>query len=364
MADAHSTAQRRRRIVIDALSRELSTDADSSTTKLAARLDQARPLVVSADIDGLVSATMLASVARNFEIVAFLQKSATWLVHPGVADDVPANAIAVDLFSPDHDSISNHVILWGARNIKAAGLRDAFVKWDEHISVMGKNHLQAAPSIWAGTQGGYEAADRPDSARYKYPLGTAQILLAMLEVADRAPKFFDRTYLPWLVANCDGGVSTFSKYADNARVWWPVMAGAVGPGSLTEQLYELVSHARPHDFRDAVHQLERERRSANEPTFLKDDWTLSSTGTTSIADALTWLTELTGWRDPVRGGIAGLDKWISLKVSSSGLVPYSKPNSLGAGAAQSIGSAHHALNANFYHGGRDGSRFNWVGGWV
>src|SRR5690606_16621550 len=104
-----------------------------STTKLAARLDQARPLVVSADIDGLVSATMLASVARNFEIVAFLQKSATWLVHPGVAYDVPANAIAVDLFSPDHDSISNHVILWGARNIKAAGLRDAFVKWDQHI---------------------------------------------------------------------------------------------------------------------------------------------------------------------------------------------------------------------------------------
>ena len=251
-------------------------------------------------------------------------------------------------------------------------VRHAFAKWDALVDVMATPMLLAVPSIWAHTQGGYEEAARPDSATYKYPLGTAQILLAMLEVAGHPPKFFDRTYLPWLVANCDGGVSTYAKYANNARVWWPVMAGAVGPGSLTEQVFELVDRARPHDFLDAVHRLDRERQAQGLAPWLNDQWNLAGGGSSVpvLQDALKWLTELTGWRDPVRGGIADLGTWALRDPKASAQVYYTSTGPKGGlakddpdGAAALILDAETALNANFYHGGQTGSRFNWVGAW-
>lgn len=231
--------------------------------------------------------------------------------------------------------------------------------------------LLAVPSLWANTQGGYEGPGRADSSTYKYPLGTAQILLAMLEVSGCSPKFFDRTYLPWLVANCDGGVSTYTRYADNARVWWPVMAGAVGPGSLTEQVFELVDRARPHDFLDAVHRLDRERQASGAARWLNDKWNLDGQSIPVLQDTLRWLTNLTGWRDPVRDGIDGLDSWVVRPLTSSAQVYYTSTGPSGVlkatddpdKAAQRILDGEWALNVNFYQGGRSGSRFNWVGGW-
>ncbi len=324
-------------------------------------------MMVSADIDGLVSATMLGSVAPRFDIVAFSVGSASWLVHPSVQLGPPTDLFGVDLFSAYHDNVSNHVIKWGRKVLQAIPVRMAFQQWDATVDLMATQLLFGVPSIWAATQGGQEDAGIPDSSRYKYPLGTAQILLAMLEVAGRGPKFFDRTYLPWLVANCDGGVSTYAKYADNARVWWPMMAGAVGPGSLTEQIFELVDRARPHDFLDAVHRLDRERPVGQAP-FLRDDWNLAGSSVAVLKATLSWLTDLTGWRDPVRDGITSLDTWVSLPPTASALAYYKTPGlksdpTMAAAVAAQVSGASAALNANFFHGGPSGSRFNWVGGW-
>ncbi|MFC7726164.1 hypothetical protein ACFQW6_13685 [Nocardioides sp. GCM10028917] len=370
--DAHSTAQARRRIAIEALGRELSNDPTSASTRLGSMLGEARPMVVSADIDGLVSATMLGSVAPNFEIAALSVGSAAWLVHPSVSSGAPSDMFGVDVFSANHDNVSNHVIKWGDKKAQLLPVREAFARWDLLVDTMSKSKLLAVPALWANTQGGREQAGRPDSSTYKYPFGTAQILLAMLEASGHAPKFFDRTYLPWLVANCDGGVSTYARYAANARVWWPVMAGAIGPGSLTEQIFELVDTSRPHDFLDAVHRLDRER-PASVPQFLNDKWNLMGGTTPSLTvlqHTLTWLTDLTGWRDPVRGGIPALDQWVMLPPSASGLVYYTSAGPKGGVAkddpllaASLIDGAASALNANFYQGGMTGSRFNWVGSW-
>lgn len=379
MADAHSTAQQRRRIAIDALGRELSAEPTSAASRLAAMLGTPRPLMVSADIDGLVSATMLGSVAPHFEIVAFSTQSSGWLVHPSVQDSPPSDLFGVDLFSIQHDNVSNHIVKWGAKRLQIPPVLQAFRQWDAAVDAAASQRLLAVPAIWSNTQGGYEEAGRADSATYKYPFGTAQILLAMLEVSGHAPRFFDRTYLPWLVANCDGGISSFATYANNARVWWPVMAGAVGPGSLTEQIYELVERMRPHDFLDAVHRLDRERQAQSKTAWLNDQWNLAGPSTQVLVDALTWLTELTGWRDPVRGGIADLPSWVPRTLVDSAQVYYTSSTPTDAqflknptwvkakldpvGAAARITGAISALNANFFIGGQSGSRFNWVGGW-
>ena len=336
-------------------------------------------MFVSADIDGLVSAAMLASVAEGFEIVAFSMQSNRWLVHPSVATDVPDDLLGVDLFSVQHDNISNHVVTWGRKKLQVPEVRTAFELWDYQVEVASNERLLAVPAIWAHTQGGYEDAGIADSANYKYPFGTAQILLAMLEAGGHGPKFFDRTYLPWLVANCDGGIETYAKYANNARVWWPVMAGAVGPGSLTEQIFRMVDTMRPHDFLDAVHRLDRERQATGGEPWLNDKWNLSSSSPRVVQDTLAWLTELTGWRDPVCGGTGRLDEWLQLPLRGSAQVYYTgatpgaaafaqnptwvKAKESPTEAARLIVGAVDALNANFFMGGQSGSRFNWVGGW-
>lgn len=363
-----STAAARRKIAIEALSRELdASNPASSASRLGALLSGPHAMAASADIDGLVSATMLGSVAPSWEVVALQVQSTTMLVHPSVAQGMPADLVAVDLFSVNHHSISNHVVKYGSRGLRLAGLRAAFQAWDASIDTAGQTYLQAVPAIWAGTEGSYEDAGRPYSSKYKYPLGTAQILLAMLEASGHPPKFFDRHYLPWLVANCDGGVSTYTKYAWNARVWWPVMAGAVGPASLTEQVFRLVDGMRPHDFADTVNALDRERAANGEQAWLDDNWNLAGPRTSTIERALRWLCDLTGWRDPLRGGIDGLKHWVQQPVNGSGAVPIAGPSRVStateAAAIAAVGSASTALSANFYHGGFSGSRFNWAGGW-
>lgn len=356
-------------------------------------LSQPRSVVASGDIDGLVSATMLASVTRSWNVVAFSMQSSQWLVHPsltsdgnpradlfaGQAEKHPGDLFGVDLFSVQFDNVSNHVVEYGTKKLQNPEVRAAFNDWDEAVREAATTRLLAVPGIWANTQGGQESLDTPTSSRYKYPFGTAQILLAMLEASGHPPKFFDRTYLPWLVANCDGGVSTYSKYAANARVWWPVMAGAVGPGSLTEQIYSMVDSMRPHDFLDAVHRLDRERQASNLDPWLNDDWNLKGQSVQVLQQTLRWLTELTGWRDPVHGGLESLGTWVTVPLVSSAQVYYATPPTekqvknnpatvVGAKAdptlaAALIRAAATAYNANFFHGGPTGSRFNWVGGW-
>lgn len=366
MSGVQETVTQRRRIAIEALGRELDgADPSSSAARLGRRLANPRPLAVSADIDGIVSAAMLASVAATWDVVALVVKSERILVHPSVASAMPADLVAVDLFSLKHDSISNHVVKYGAKQPRLANLSAAWRRWDAAVDAAATQRLMAVPSIWAGTQGCYEDADKATSSKYKYPLGTAQLVLALLEAAGHPPRFYDRDYLPWLLANCDGGVSTYTKHSYNARVWWPVLAGAVGPASLTEQVFRLVDGMRPHDFHDKVNALDRERQARREKRWLNDQWNLADERRDTLARTLQWICDLTGWRDPLRGGIGDLGAWVEMPLRPGGLVEMAGITQADeARKVQLIDSAVDALNANFYMGGfGPGSRFNWIGGW-
>ena len=367
----HGTAQARRRIAIDALGRELDGSNPASAASRLANLVETsqRPMLVSADIDGLVSASMLASVAKDWDIVAFVAQSQKLYIHPDFVDERPADIFGIDVFSPRFDNVSNHVALFGSKQIQITEVRTAFTEWDELVVSSGAARLLAVPSIWAGTEASYEGSDRPTSAKYKYPLGTAQVLLALLEAGGHAPRFYDRHFLPWLVANCDGGVSTYSEHAYNAGIWWSTLAGAVGPASLTEQVYARVSGMRPHDFIDAVNRLDRER--AAQTAWLDDKWNLVDQSRETLGRTLRWIDELTGWGDPLHGGLDGFPDWVEVAVlpNQKGEVYIGGPkyreitSQDPAGAAQLISDAEYAVNANFYFGGFSGSRFNWVGGW-
>lgn len=364
-AGTHGTAQARRRIAMASLGRELDAkDHRSAARRLRTILDKgsARPMAVSGDIDGVVASSMLGSVAPHFKVAALVINSEHAIVHPDYVGTDLKHFFGVDLFSIQFDNISNHVEFFGDTNLRVEPIRLAFGAWDEAIrEAEAHGKFFGVPSIWAKTQGGRENPQRADAATYKYPFGTAQILLALLEAAGRPPKFLDQTYLPWLVANADGGVTTFSRWADNSRVWWPVLAGAVGPGSLTAEIYNRVRTMRPHDFRDAVHQLDRE--FGDEPRFLNDDWNLQNHQVETMARAYRWLIDLTGWVDPIVGGVDGLSEWrqfplTEAKVHLSNWGTKDVPKAVAA-----IQGANLALNVNFRHGGKDGSRFNWVGPW-
>lgn len=369
-----TSAPERRLLAIRSLDNELSlANPSSCAARLQAMVaaDSARPLIASADIDGLVSATMLASVAPGWDVVALVADSDRLLLHPSVAGGRPLDLFGVDVFSPTFDNVSNHVVLFGERRLQAQAVREAFDQWDDAVRQAAQERLLAVPGLWAHTQGCYEDAERIDSAKYKYPLGTAQLLLALLEAAGIGPKFFDRQYLPWLVANCDGGVETYRKYAFNAAVWWPALAGAVGPASHTEQIYQRIQNMRPHDFMDAVNRLDRERRAAvpeKEP-WLDDEWNIIDTRRTTLMATLGWLVNLTGWRDPVRDGLESIATWEERRIPDKeralvyiGGPHFKATNSDPDTAAANVRGACNALNANFYLGGESGSRFNWVGG--
>jgi hypothetical protein len=366
----HKTAQDRRRIAIEALGYQLDpNEPASAAARLAGVLGgPPRPIVASGDIDGIVSAAMLASVVRGWEVVAIVTQSSKILVHPSVAAGMPDDLFGVDLFSTRFDNVSNHVVQFGPKNIQVTDVRDAFRDWDEHVARAYADRLLAVPAIWARTTACYEDAGRATSAKYKYPLGTAQVLLALLEAAGRPPRFYDRHYLPWLVANCDGGVESYYNHAYNASVWWPTMAAAVGPASLSEQVYQRVATMRPHDFIDAVNRLDRERQALRQPAWLNDQWNLVDQSVATIERTFSWLTALTGWRDPVRGGSESIHTWHVVDIASSGMVyiaggKYKETAADPVTAAARIRGAVDAVNANFYMGGFTGSRFNWVGGW-
>jgi hypothetical protein len=353
-------------MVMQAFESHLTRTSGSAATRLTEMLVDGPPrqMVVSADIDGIVSAMMLHSVAPEWHVIGFVANSERLIVHPQHRESLPDNVFLVDLFSPLLDGVSNHVVLYGNKNLQNVEVRDAFREWDQCVLDAQAQRFHAVPSIWARTEGGYED-ERVTSMRWKYPLGTAQLMLALLEVGRIPPRFYDRHYLPWLVANCDGGISTFSKFPDNAGTWWPMLASAVGPASITEQIYQRVATARPHDFRDAVARLSRELGNKN---FLTDDWNLRSPTIENVIETTSWLHRLTGWGDPVLDGADGMTGWMtrSFGANESGLVyiggdKKKETDKDPATAATRIRQATGALNANFYQGGQSGSRFNWCG---
>lgn len=369
--ERHDTASKRRNLAIRVFRTELDKNIKSSAAaRLAAAIESGgRGLIVGGDTDGLVSASMLASVAPDWDIIGIVVDSQWLLLHPTALEEKRERLFGVDVFSPVIDNVSNHVVLWGSRALKGSpAVLKAFRLWDQTVQQAAAERLFAVPAIWAGTQASRDDYGVETSSRYKYPLGAAQVLLALLESCGRPPRFFDREYLPWLVANCDGGIRSFSEYRWNVGTWWPVMAAAVGPASLTEHVFDRVRTMRPHDFTDVVNKLDREGgpRGKSGNRLLNDQWNLADTTHDGIRGFLEWLVDLTGWRDPVRGGIPAMKSWIRLDVPTQlrGSVPID-PKHLAnndKSEAQRLHGALGAINANFQHWA-EGDRFSWVGGW-
>lgn len=359
--DIQATASQRRRLVAEALSRELDPDVTGSTAAdFASLLDQPRSMLVSADIDGLVTAAMIASVAPDWKIIGFVQRSQAILHHPHYKS-LPDDVFGVDLFSPRFDCISNHPVLFGEKAVRRRPLRTALRAWDDHVHDAATSRTFVVPSLWAGIQAGYEDGKRPTSAKYKYPLGSAQMMLALLEVLDRAPKFYDRALVPWLVANCDGGAASHGQHGYNTSVWWATMAAIAGPGSLTERVYDKADTMRPNDLHAVLNALNRERLAEGKAPVLKDDWNMIGASAKHLQETLAWLVDLTVWADPVRDGLNSIEGWIQTPMAASGFVYINGATDADAAAKSLETATQTAVNANFYVGGQAGSRFNWVG---
>lgn len=374
--DKHASARDRRAIAIKSLGSNLDAhDPVSAVSRFRTQVaewagQELRPLAISGDIDGIVSAAMLASVLPNWRVVAVVgdAKAPNVIrVHPAFKDR-PQGLFGVDLFSLEFDNIGNHIQFYGSRKWQQPLTLDAMNRWDGHVRALVETRLFIVPNIWANIEASYQDGEHPRSAKFKYPLGTAQLMLALLEASGLAPKFFDRRYLPWLVANCDGGVSSLAThaYADNVGLWWSTMAAAVGPGSLSEMIYRLVSEMRPRDFDSAVDTLSREL-ATDGPQFLDDRWNLQAGGPSVWMPAIQWLCSLTGWPDPIFGGCEALDTWLDMSAEpgSGGVIKLDAKawEKTDDHYASLMEGAWKAVNANFRMGGNPGDRFNWVSGW-
>lgn len=364
-ADYRATAPSRRSNIIRGLSREFD---HSTPTSAAARLHALvrggpkRPLIVSADIDGLVSAAMLRAVS-DWQVAALVVKSEKIYVHPEFAEgpfDL-TTAFGVDVFSTLFPSVSNHVALWGRRVLQGAEAHTT-ASYDEAVRARSRDVLMANPSLWVGIEGSYPTNTvRFTSSRYRYPLGTAQFLLALLESASLAPRLFDREYLPWLIANCDGGVESYGRYWFNAPMWWSCMAAAVGPASLSEHLYQLVSQQRPDEFRSVVNKLRSEDPSTAK--HLDHKWNLVSTSLDHIRPVLDWITSISGWLDPVLGGAAALKDWVTMTPERGSLdiarMPVGGPDVFRHHLRSSLAAVH--TNFNFFETNELGWMLPWAG---
>ncbi len=383
------TAEARKKLIIAAFSEELDPLNERSSARVLADMiksGEPRPILTSGDIDGLLSAAMLSSVSARvgstdgrWEVVAITlstPEGQAILTHPAVAAERPPNIFGVDVFSTEFDNVSNHIVLFGDRRLSVDQVREAFEDWDAAVraAAASPDRLIADPNLWAEIYASRNDGAYPHGAPYKYPLGTAQILLALLEAGEVAPRFFDGHYLPWLLANCDGGVASYtSKYFPNVSLWWSLMAGAVGPGSLTQMIYERVRTMLPHDFSNAVHQLSREQSAQSRAHHLDDTWNITPKTAVAMATVFDLIEQLTGWGDPVRDGTAGIVDWVLIPETDGIKVPLARGKMVAeatasgmtlADVANSIRQAvSGATNANFYMGGQSGDRFNWFGGW-
>jgi hypothetical protein len=322
--DRRNTAGERRKRIVSLFRAEFDlARSDSALARFSALMTgvRQRPLIVSADIDGLVSAMML-SQATGWKVTALIVESKTVLLHPTWRDIPslladPAGVFGVDVFSSRFDNASNHPVLWGTKSPggdAAAGRRVA--EHDRELRARGGpgRSLFLNASFLAGIEGARDASDRALGLPYKYPLGTAQLLLASLEAVGRSPRMFDREYLPWLVANCDGGLKSIGKFPWNVPLWWSALAAAVGPGSLSEQLYRLAEGQRPNEFADIVNRVRLERSEV--AVALDDEWNIRRPSDLGGLETICgWIDELSGWGDPFEGGLGSLATWRAIEPS-------------------------------------------------
>lgn len=357
--DRRATAAERRRRVIEVFDRQFNLkDERSAVRRFGALLDEPRVIVANADIDGLVSSMMLASVSQ-WRVGAIIDKRG-YLHHPHRSpflnpDSLATTAVGVDVFSLRFPSAANHPVLYGGdvSRAQAAPLR----RHDERVAAASVDLPMVNPSLWVGTEarlGSAHALGMP----YKYPFGTAQVLLAVLEAVGRPPRFFDRQFLPWLVANCDGGVDTIRTYAWNAEVWWSALAAVVGPSSQSEALYRLATTQRPNEFVDADHRLRYEYPETS-PN-LNGKWNLRNTTPGALAAVTSLITDLSGWPDPFLDGVSSLSTWQSVEPHRA-VLPVSGLTKINAQDLEALlVEASSAIHLNFSVFKERGTALGWM----
>lgn len=300
----------------------LDEDEAVGTDPASAQPD-GRPLhrwgLASWDIDGLVSSMMLAA-SSAIRVVALVDKSERVRLHPSfdslAAAVDPGRAFAIDLYGSLLDGVSNHPVFWGRRRLSSNAAAGALTAaYDETIEQRATTRVQVNASLWARIEAATTNSEVHLGADYRYPLGAAQLMLAVLEAIDRSPRLFDREFLPWLVANCDGGLETIRQYAFNVPMWWSAMAAAVGPGSISEQIYRLASEQRPNDFVSVDRRL-RFEETDRAARALTEKWNLRDQSPETLAHVTEWIGEISGWPDPFWGGVASITDWPLVPVES------------------------------------------------
>ncbi len=267
-------------------------------------------MIVNRDIDGLVSALMLSEVT-GWKIGAI-----TWakkiLVHPDFADVndlLSAKPYAVDLYSSQLPSLSNHMQFVGADSLSAnANLKDLVRDYDNEVAKRGA-HLDTfafVPSIWAGSQAANPDDTDPKSRRYRYPMGSAQLLLALLESIGEAPTIRDLQYTPTLIAHCDGALETAVTAGYNVLPWIDMLTAAAGIQSWTAHNRSALLSNGPDAYNGLVRSLH-----AESPDIARDltlEWNLSGVGDRRVhRNVVEWLMRENGWADPFMPGTGGSD---------------------------------------------------------
>src|SRR5690349_20057973 len=137
--DRQETAGARRTAIIAALNAgfDLTTETShvSSFRKMA--MDGTpRYLIGNADIDGLVSAQMLAA-ATGWKLAAIIDRTGAIRVHPqfdsaqGLIDT--GEVFGVDIFSPLFPGVSNHPIYFGTTSKTPVSIRQDLQSFDEEM---------------------------------------------------------------------------------------------------------------------------------------------------------------------------------------------------------------------------------------
>jgi hypothetical protein len=273
-----------------------------------------RRLITQIDIDGIVSAMMLSKVSE-WKIAAAVIDSAgkrVMRVHPSynsALDIISDGAFGVDVFSTLFPNASNHPVLWGTRKLRGDPVNGAIAAaYDAEVKRRSAHNLFLNPSVWVEIQTGHLTRKAlPTALPYKYPLGTAQILLAALEIAGLSPKMFDREFLPYLLANCDGGLETIRKFPWNVPMWWSAIAAAAGPASLSEHIFQLAMNQRPDEFLGVTYKLGYQNQSV--ANALTSTWNLTHKDAATLQTVVHWVEDLSGWPDPFLGGVQDFSSW-------------------------------------------------------
>lgn len=355
------TARERRALIIRTLDKYLGDPKSPVLTQLRKRLTEPHLIIAGSDIDGLLSAMMLGAVS-DWRVAALVMPSGSVLLAPG-HEDLPSltrrsEVFGVDVFSPLFPSVSNHPVLFGTSpRTRPDWLRDALEGFDRFIDESSARFGSINLSIWAGI--GARLDERsPRGYPYKYPLGTAQLLLAVLELAGRPPRFYDREYLPWLVADCDGGLDSIREYHWNVELWWSALAAVVGPASLSEALYQLAINQRATQFVDVDLRLRRDYGERAEA--LNPDWNLASESPATVAAAAELIRDLSGWPDPFIGGAERIASWREAEPTRNVLYMNALTKQDKAQIDVHLSCAREAVHVNFARFFEKGTYLGWM----